>query len=66
MAARKQYKITRPSDDQEFTMLLTEEDAQKYRDGKWKVTQLNGGVTVKAADLAAPGNKPKRTTEASK
>jgi len=59
MAARKQYKVTRPSDNQEFTFLLSEEDAQKYRDADWKVSQQNGGATVKSADLAAPGNKGK-------
>lgn len=58
-ASRKHYKLVRPSDQAEFTMLLSEEDAQKYKDAKWDVTQKNGGATVTAKDLAAPGMKAK-------
>ena len=52
--ARKEYKLTRPDDSAVFTMLLEDEDVQKYRDAKWGVEVMRGGKTVRAVDLAAP------------
>ena len=63
--ARKEYKLTRPDDSAVFTMLLEDEDVQKYRDAKWDVEVMRGGKTVRAVDLAAPAKAaPKAATKA--
>ena len=33
--ALKEYELTRPSDKQVFTMLLSEEDRARYEQAKW-------------------------------
>ena len=51
--ANKEYKLTRPDDGQEFTLLLNEEDRQKYEDAEWNPKATNRKNPVTGKDLSA-------------
>lgn len=51
--ALKEYKLIRPTDDAEFTMMLDEDDKQKYENADWKVTETRRKNPVTPKDLAA-------------
>lgn len=52
--ALKEYKLVRPADEAEFTMMLNEDDKAKYEKAKWKVTETRRKVNVTPKDLSAP------------
>ncbi len=37
--ALKEYKLVRPTDEAELTMILDEDDKAKYEKANWKVTE---------------------------
>lgn len=59
--ALKEYKLVRPTDDAEFTMLLDEDDKAKYEKAKWKVTETRRKVSATPKDMSAA-----KTTRATK
>ena len=51
--ALKEYKLNRPSDGAEFTMMLDEDDKAKYEKADWKVTETRRKVSATPKDLSA-------------
>ena len=52
--ANTEYKMIRPSDGYEFTMLLDGDDRQRYEDEGWKPTATKRKNPATPKDLAAP------------
>ncbi|MGN8689489.1 hypothetical protein ACTND8_06240 [Atopobiaceae bacterium HCP3S3_F7] len=59
--ANTEYKLTRPGDDHEFTMLLDEDDRQRYEDAGWKPTATKRKNPTTPRDLAARQPRTRRT-----
>lgn len=59
--ALKEYKLNRPTDGAEFTMMLDEDDKAKYEKADWKVTETRRKVSATPRDLSAA-----KTTRAAK
>lgn len=59
--ALKEYKLNRPSDGAEFTMMLDEDDKAKYEAANWKVAETRRKVSATPKDLSAA-----KTTRATK
>lgn len=59
--ANTEYKLTRPSDGYEFTMLLDGDDKQRYEDGGWKPTATKRKNPVTPKDLAARQPRTRRS-----
>lgn len=51
--ALKEYKLVRPSDEAEFTMMLDDEDKAKYEAADWKVSETRRKNPMTPKDLAA-------------
>lgn len=51
--ALKEYKLVRPTDEAEFTMLLDEDDKAKYEKADWKVTETRRKNPTAPKDLSA-------------
>ena len=61
--ALKEYKLVRPTDEAEFTMMLDEDDKAKYEKAKWKVTETRRKVSATPKDLSA-AKTPRATKDA--
>lgn len=59
--ANTEYKLTRPSDDYELTMMLDEDDRQRYEDAGWKPTATKRKNPNSPKDLAALPRTRRRT-----
>lgn len=60
--ALKEYKLIRPTDEAEFTMMLDDDDKAKYEKADWKVTETRRKNPITPKDLAAAKTTRRSTT----
>lgn len=60
--ANKEYKLTRPDDGRDFTLMLNEEDRQTYEDARWEPKATNRKNPVTGKDLSAKARAPRGNT----
>ena len=58
--ANVEYKLTRPGDDYELTMMLDEDDRQRYEEAGWKPTATKRKNCATPRDLAARQPRTRR------